>query len=205
MKESEEGCFSSFEKSWFFPVAVLDRDNTQVLQSHIVYIFFPGQLFLRALKNPHVVSLSCSSLFLLGKKMMAEIRVLSRLWHSVGSTDFNLVCSSPWNWTQSALTAAPAGFWSGRLSLSLHLPVFLFSCNLLPSLPVSLISAEDLFVYSLINRNHLRYSASPGSDLLLSNHIPCQVLGGRIGQGFPMYCRHQQWETQTSLPHLGLC
>lgn len=207
MKESEKGSFFLFWKILVLPCSsTWQRQPTSASKPHSLY-FLPWSTFLRALKNPHVVSLSfsCSSLFLLGKEMTAEIRVLSRLWHSVGSTDFNLVCSSPWNWTQSALTAAPAGFWSGRLSLSLHLPVFLFSCNLLPSLPVSLISAEDLFVYSLINRNHLRYSASPGSDLLLSNHIPCQVLGGRIGQGFPMYCRHQQWETQTSLPHLGLC
>lgn len=137
--------------------------------------------------------------------MVAEIMVLSRPWHSVGSSDFNLACGSPWSRKQTVLTAAPAGFWAGRLSLSAHLPVFLFSCNLLPSLPVSVISAEDLFVYSLINCNHLRYSASPRSDLLVSNHIPCQVLGGRIGQGFPMYCCHQQRGTRTSLPHLGLC
>lgn len=127
------------------------RQPARTSEPHNLY-FLPWRSFLRALKHPSVFLsyFSWSNSFLLSEEMTAEIRVLLRPQHSVGSTDFinNLASSSPWDWERAALTAAPKGFWSGSLSLSPHLPVFLFSCNLLPSLPVSLISVEDLFVYS---------------------------------------------------------
>lgn len=77
--------------------------------------------------------------------MTAEMRVLLRPRHTVRSIDFNLVVHHGMEtkqcWQQYLQAAGQGDF------LSVHLPVFLFNCNLAPPLPVSLISAEDLFVY----------------------------------------------------------